>query len=318
MYTSIVSTGSYLPDKVITNFYFENTLDTSNEWIIERSGIESRRMAGKEELSSDMGEQAARVALKRAGLNPSSVDLLIVATTTPDMVFPSTACIVQSKLGIENCIAFDVQAVCTGFVYAMNIADLFLKSGQAKRALVIGAEVYSKILDYKDRSTCVLFGDGAGAVVLTQSDQPGIMAVKLHAEGKFKDSLSVPGWFRGGKISGSPFVQMDGQTVFKFAVKAFESVSKELLELASKNIDDVDWFIPHQANTRIMDASVKKLGLDPKKLVSTVKHHGNTSAASIPLALDQFVSQGLIKKNHNLLLVGVGGGFTWGGIFLNF
>jgi 3-oxoacyl-[acyl-carrier-protein] synthase-3 len=249
---------------------------------------------------------------------PEEIDLIIVATTTPDMVFPSTACILQSKLGISGCPAFDVQAVCSGFVYALSIANTFITSGQARNALIVGAEVYSRILDWTDRSTCVLFGDGAGAVVLSASEQPGILATKLHAAGEYRDKLSVPGWVCGGKTTGSPFVQMDGGTVFKFAVRVFEEVGRELLEQASLSVADVDWFIPHQANIRIMEASARKLKLPLERLIATVARHGNTSAASIPLALDESVSAGRVRRGDTLLLEAVGGGFTWGGAVLRF
>ncbi|MAW34379.1 MAG: 3-oxoacyl-ACP synthase [Proteobacteria bacterium] len=318
MYSRIISTGSYLPEKRLTNFDFEQMLETSNSWIVERSGIESRRVAGDNELASDLGYKAAYSALKRANLEPNDVDLIIVATTTPDMIFPSTACIVQSKLGVKDCIAFDVQAVCSGFVYGLNIADLFIKSGQAKTALVIGSEVYSRILDYNDRGTCVLFGDGAGAAIIANSKKAGLMAAKLHANGDYKDKLCVPGSISKGKVSGNPFVHMDGPAVFKFAVKAFEEVSLEVMHKANIKISEIDWFIPHQANTRIMKSTAQKLGLDEKKLVSTVHHHGNTSAASIPLALNEFVEDGKIKSGDTVLLAGVGGGFTWGGILLKY
>ena len=318
MFSRIIGTGSYLPEKILTNHDFEKKVKTSNEWIIERSGIESRRVAEPDEFASDMASKAARKALTKAGMEPNDIDLIIVATTTPDMVFPSTACILQSKLEVETCIAFDIQAVCTGFVYALNMADLFIKSGQARTALVVGAEVYSRILDYADRSTSVLFGDGAGAVVLSESSEPGVIASKLHANGKYKDVLSVPGWLNAGRATGSPFVQMDGPAVFKFAVKAFVEVSRQIMVSANRSISDIDWFIPHQANTRIMEATIKKLEISSEKLVSTVRHHGNTSAASIPLAMDNYVERKLIKTGHNILLAGVGGGFTWGGIFLTF
>ncbi len=318
MFSRIIGTGSYLPEKKLTNHDFAKFVDTSHDWIVERSGIESRRVAPKDEYASDLGLRAAQNALCNSGIAAGDIELIIVATTTPDMIFPSTACILQSKLGIKDCIAFDVQAVCSGFVYALNIADLFIKSGQVQNALIIGAEVYSRILDYSDRSTCVLFGDGAGAAVLMKSDVPGLIASKLHADGTHKDKLSVPGWLAAGKIIGKPYVQMDGPAVFKFAVKAFEEVTQEVLKAANKKVIDIDWLIPHQANTRIMNATVKRLGLPLEKLVSTVHHHGNTSAASIPLAMDEFVKNGNIKKGDSLLLVGVGGGFTWGGIFINF
>jgi len=318
MYSKIIATGSYLPEKILTNKDLEETVDTSHEWIVERSGINQRHIAAQDELASDLATRAAQRAIETAGLSPSEIDLLIVATTTPDMVFPSTACIVQSKLGISGSPAFDVQAVCCGFVYALNIADLFIKSGQASNALVIGAEVYSRILDWNDRTTCVLFGDGAGAVVLSSSEEPGILKTKLHADGSFRDKLCVPGWVNAGEISGSPLVTMDGGAVFKFAVKVFEQTARELLDEANLSIDDVDWFIPHQANIRIMESTAKKLKLPREKLIATVDHHGNTSAASIPLALDEAVQAGKVDRGDLLLLEGVGGGFTWGGALVKY
>ena len=318
MYSKIIATGSYLPEKILTNKDLEKTVDTSHEWIVERSGINQRHIAAQDELASDLATRAAQRAIETAGLSLSEIDLLIVATTTPDMVFPSTACIVQSKLGISGSPAFDVQAVCCGFVYALNIADLFIKSGQASNALVIGAEVYSRILDWNDRTTCVLFGDGAGAVVLSSSEEPGILKTKLHADGSFRDKLCVPGWVNAGEISGSPMVTMDGGAVFKFAVKVFEQTARELLDEANLSIDDVDWFIPHQANIRIMESTAKKLKLPREKLIATVDHHGNTSAASIPLALDEAVQAGKVTRGDLLLLEGVGGGFTWGGALVKY
>ena len=318
MYSKIIATGSYLPEKILTNKDLEKTVDTSHEWIVERSGINQRHIAAQDELASDLATRAAQRAIETAGLSPDEIDLLIVATTTPDMVFPSTACIVQSKLGISGSPAFDVQAVCCGFVYALNIADLFIKSGQASNALIIGAEVYSRILDWNDRTTCVLFGDGAGAVVLSSSEEPGILKTKLHADGSFRDKLCVPGWVNAGEISGSPMVTMDGGTVFKFAVKVFEQTARELLDEANLSIDDVDWFIPHQANIRIMESTAKKLKLPREKLIATVDHHGNTSAASIPLALDEAVRAGKVTRGDLLLLEGVGGGFTWGGALVKY
>ncbi len=318
MYSRIVATGSYLPEKILTNKELETLVDTSDEWIVARSGIKQRHIAAPNELASDLAAKAASKAIGRSGLSANDIDLLIVATTTPDMVFPSTACIVQSKLGISGTPAFDVQAVCCGFVYALNIADLFIKSGQASNALIIGAEVYSRILDWKDRTTCVLFGDGAGAVVLSKSDEPGVRHTKLHADGAYQDKLCVPGWVNNGTVSGSPLVTMDGGTVFKFAVKVFEQTARELMSAAHVTIDDIDWFIPHQANIRIMESTAKKLELPRDKLIATVDHHGNTSAASIPLALDEAVDDGRVKKGDLLLLEGVGGGFTWGGALITF
>ena len=318
MYSRIAGTGSYLPEKVLTNHDLEKMVDTSDEWIVSRSGIRERHIAAEDEVASDLAYAAATRAIASAGLVPADIDLIIVATTTPDMVFPSTACILQSKLGIGGCPAFDVQAVCSGFIYAMSIANMFILSGQAKNALIVGAEVYSRILDWTDRTTCVLFGDGAGAVVLSESQEPGILATKLHADGSYREKLWVPGWVCGGKTIGSPFVQMDGGSVFKFAVRVFEEVAHEILESANMSVSDVDWFIPHQANIRIMEATVRKLKMAPERLISTVARHGNTSAASIPLALDESVREGRIRRGDNLLLEGVGGGFTWGGVLVRY
>lgn len=318
MYSRIIGTGSYLPKKIVTNKDLEKFVDTNDEWIVSRSGIKQRHMAGDDEVTSDLAQKAAQEAIEQAGLNNSEIDLIIVATTTPDMVFPSTACIVQSKLKIPSCPAFDVQAVCSGFVYALNIADLFIKSGQAKNVLIVGAEIYSRILDWTDRTTCVLFGDGAGAVVLSRSDSPGILKTSIHADGALHKHLCVPGWVRGGEVVGSPMVQMDGGIVFKFAVKVFEETALELLNDSGKTVEDLDWFIPHQANIRIMESTAKKLKLPLEKLIATVGHHGNTSAASIPLAFDEAVRDGRLKKGDLMLLAGVGGGFTWGGALLEF
>ncbi len=318
MYSRITGTGSYLPQKVLTNADLEKMVDTSDEWIVARTGIRERHIAADNEVTSDLSLAAATRAISSASLAPTDIDLIIVATTTPDMVFPSTACILQSKLGIGGCPAFDVQAVCSGFVYAVTVANMFIVSGQAKNALIVGAEVYSRILDWTDRSTCVLFGDGAGAIVLSQSQEPGVLSTKLHADGSYADKLSVPGWVCGGKATGSPFVHMDGGSVFKFAVRVFEEVAHEILQQANMTVADVDWFIPHQANIRIMDATMRKLKLPAERLISTVDRHGNTSAASIPLALDESVSAGVIHRGHNLLLEGVGGGFTWGGVLLRY
>ena len=318
MYSRIAGTGSYLPEKVLTNNDLAKMVDTSDEWIVTRAGIRERHVAADNEVASDLALAAAQRAIANSDLVPRDIDLIIVATTTPDMVFPSTACILQSKLGIAGCPAFDVQAVCSGFVYAMTIANMFIVSGQAKNALIVGAEVYSRILDWTDRTTCVLFGDGAGAAVMSASQEPGVLATKLHADGGYADKLCVPGWVYGGKTIGSPFVQMDGGSVFKFAVRVFEEVAREILEEANMSVSDIDWFIPHQANIRIMEATARKLKLPLERLISTVERHGNTSAASIPLALDESVSAGRIKRGDNLLLVGVGGGFTWGGVLVRY
>ncbi|MEO8009155.1 MAG: beta-ketoacyl-ACP synthase III, partial [Betaproteobacteria bacterium] len=285
-------------------------------WIRTRTGIQSRHVAADGQLASDLALPAAQRALKSAQVDAADIDLIIVATTTPDIIFPGTACILQAKLGVAGCPAFDVQAVCSGFVYALTIADLFIRAGQATRVLVVGTEVYSRILDWSDRGTCVLFGDGAGAVIVAASEKPGILATKLHADGSHKEMLCVPGSVSGGKIWGSPFVHMDGGSVFKFAVRVFEEGANEVLAAAGMTVSDLDWFIPHQANIRIMEATARKLGLPKEKLIATVHHHGNTSAASIPLALDEAVRDGRIRPGQTLLLEGVGGGFTWGAVLL--
>jgi 3-oxoacyl-[acyl-carrier-protein] synthase-3 len=316
MYSRIIGTGSYLPEKIMTNDDLARIVDTSDEWIRTRSGIRSRHVAAEGQLASDLALPAAQRAMEAAGVTGSQIDLIIVATTTPDIIFPSTACILQAKLGIAGCPAFDVQAVCSGFVYGLTIADLFIKAGQAKHVLLIGTEVYSRILDWTDRGTCVLFGDGAGAVVVAASDQAGILATKLHADGSHKEMLCVPGSVHAGKVWGNPFVQMDGGGVFKFAVRVFEEGANEVLAAAGLGVGDVDWFIPHQANIRIMEATAKKLGMPKEKLIATVHHHGNTSAASIPLALDEAVRDGRVQSGQTLLLEGVGGGFTWGAVLL--
>jgi len=308
----IVGTGSYLPPRVMTNEEFARRLDTSDAWIRERTGIRQRHIAEESQGSSDLALEASREALAAAGLEASRLDLIVVATSTPDFIFPSTACLLQAKLGVAGCAAFDVQAVCSGFVYALATADNFIRCGMAKHALVVGAEVFSRILDWNDRGTCVLFGDGAGAVVLAAGEQPGIHASVLHADGRYAGILSVPGNVCGGRILGSPFLQMQGNQVFKFAVKVLEEVAHETLAAAGMTLEDVDWLIPHQANVRILEATAKKLGLPRERLVVTVDHHANTSAASVPLALDEFVRAGRIRTGHNVMFEGVGGGFTWG------
>jgi 3-oxoacyl-[acyl-carrier-protein] synthase-3 len=312
IYSRIAGTGSYLPARAVDNQEFAARLDTSDAWIRERTGIARRHIADEAQGSSDLALLASRHALQAAGVAAREIDLIVVATSTPDYVFPSTACLLQDKLGVKGCPAFDVQAVCSGFVYALATADSFIRSGQNKKALVVGAEVFSRILDWEDRGTCVLFGDGAGAVVLAADSQPGIHASVLHADGSLAGMLSVPGNVSRGRIIGSPYLQMNGQGVFKFAVKVLEEVARETLAKAGMTIDDVDWLIPHQANVRILDATARKLGLPQDKLVVTVDHHGNTSAASVPLALDEFVRAGRIRAGHRVLMQGVGGGFTWG------
>jgi 3-oxoacyl-[acyl-carrier-protein] synthase-3 len=312
IYSRIAGTGSYLPPRVMKNAEFAARLETSDEWIRERTGITQRHIADESQASSDLALEASRRALQAAGVQPSELDLIVVATSTPDFIFPSTACLLQAKLGAKGCAAFDVQAVCSGFVYALATADSFLKNGIYKKVLVVGAEVFSRILDWNDRGTCVLFGDGAGAVVLVAASKPGIHASVLHADGSQVDMLSVPGNVCKGRITGSPFLQMNGQGVFKYAVKVLDEVARETVAAAGMSLHDVDWLIPHQANVRILDATARKLGISHEKLVVTVDHHGNTSAASVPLALDEFVRAGKIRAGHRVLMEGVGGGFTWG------
>ncbi|MCX7893956.1 MAG: ketoacyl-ACP synthase III [Burkholderiales bacterium] len=312
MRSRIVGTGGYLPARIVTNDELSRTLDTSDEWIRSRTGIRQRHIAAPDETSSDLALPASRTALAAAGVAAADLDLIVVATSTPDFVFPSTACLLQAKLGVRSCPAFDVQAVCSGFVYALATADSFIRAGQSRRALVVGTEVFSRILDWNDRGTCVLFGDGAGAAVLVADERPGIHATVLHADGAHAGILSVPGNVCGGSIVGSPFVRMDGQAVFKFAVRVLEEAAREALGRCGLGVADVDWLIPHQANVRILDATARKLGIPPEKVVVTVDRHANTSAASVPLALDEAVRDGRIRAGHRVLLEGVGGGFTWG------
>lgn len=322
LYSKIIGTGSYLPPKRVTNQELaaqlaEKGIETSNEWIVSRSGISARHYADANVQSSDLAVEASRRALQMANLVANDIDLIILATSTPDYLggFPSTACVVQRKLGITNeCAALDVQAVCSGFVYAVSVADSFIKTGAHKNVLVIGTEVFSRILNFEDRTTCVLFGDGAGAVVLTGSDEPGILATKLHADGRYADILCIPGNVSEGIVAGSAFLYMDGPAVFKLAVSVLEKVANEALEIANMSASQIDWLIPHQANIRIMQSTAKKLGLPMEKMVVTVDEHGNTSAASIPLALDHAVRDGRIKPGQNIMMEGVGGGFTWGAV----
>ncbi len=322
-YSRITGTGSYLPPHRLTNAELTaelaaKGLETSDEWIVERTGIKARHFAAPDVTSSDLGLEAAKRAIEAAGLQAADIDLIIVATSTPDMVFPSAACILQHKLGIAGCPAFDIQAVCSGFIYALTVADAMIKTGTASKALVVGAEVFSRILDFSDRTTCVLFGDGAGAVVLEASETPGILASDLHADGKHVGILSVPGHVSGGQVLGSPLLQMDGKAVFKLAVSVLESTARATLAKANLTEADIDWLIPHQANLRIMHSTAKKLKLPLEKLIVTVDQHGNTSAASIPLALDEAVRSGKVKKGDILMLEGVGGGFTWGAVLLKY
>jgi len=315
-YSKIIGTGSYLPEKILTNQDLESIVDTNDSWIRTRTGIEQRHIAADNEMASDLAVNACLKAIESADISIDKIDLIIVATTTPDMTFPSTACILQNKLGIKDCPAFDVQAVCSGFVYALATADMFIRAGKYKTALVVGTEIYSRLLDWSDRSTCVLFGDGAGAVLITKSDEPGILSSHLHANGSHYNTLSLPGNISHGKIQGNPFVTMEGNTVFKFAVKVMEEIVYEALSENNLQTSDIDWLIPHQANIRIIRSTAKKLGISMEKVVTTIAKHGNTSAASIPLALDLAVHDKKIKPNQYVLLEGVGGGFTWGAVLI--
>jgi 3-oxoacyl-[acyl-carrier-protein] synthase-3 len=320
-YSRISGTGSFLPPRRLTNADLVAELaaqgvESSDEWIVERTGIRARHFVDAGMSSSDMGVQAAQRAMQAAGVKPEEIDLIIVATSTPDMVFPSTAALIQHKLGIAGCPVFDVQAVCTGFIYALTVAHSLIQTGTASKALVIGAEVFSRILDFKDRTTCVLFGDGAGAVVLEASDVPGILATDIHADGKHAGILCVPGHVSGGSVLGDPVLKMDGQAVFKLAVGVLEETARASLAKANLTDADIDWLIPHQANIRIMQSTARKLKMSMDKVIVTVDQHGNTSAASIPLALDHAVRNGTIQKGQTLLLEGVGGGFTWGSVLL--
>jgi len=316
MPSRIAGTGRYLPAQVLTNEALAARVETSDEWIRTRTGIRQRHIAADGEQTSDLALAASRAALAKAGIAPADVDLIVVATTTPDMIFPSTACILQEKLGARGGPAFDVQAVCSGFVYALALADKLVSGGMAKNALVVGAEIYSRILDWSDRGTCVLFGDGAGAVVLVPADQPGLLTAHLHADGHYRSILCVPGQVQRGAVTGSPFVHMDGQGVFKFAVKVLADVAQEALDAVGMTTGDIDWLVPHQANVRIMDATARRLKLPAERVVTTVDRHANTSAASIPLALDVAVEDGRIRAGHYVMLLGVGGGFTWGSAFV--
>ncbi|MHB1301539.1 MAG: beta-ketoacyl-ACP synthase III [Burkholderiales bacterium] len=317
MYSRIIGTGSYLPEKILSNHDLEKMVDTSHDWIFSRTGINERHIAGENELASDLALHASRRAMESAGVAADEIDLVIVATTTPDMLFPSTATILQSKLGIKNsCPAFDVQAVCTGFIYALATADCYLKSGNYRHALVVGTEVLSRIIDWTDRSTCVLFGDGAGAVVLKSGETPGILSSHLHADGSYNPILAAPGRVCNGKIQGSPFVSMNGNAVFKIAVNVLEQVAEEAMQANRMSPSDIDWLVPHQANIRIIEATAKKLSMDMRRVVVTVDKHGNTSAASIPLALDHAAREGRFREGETLLMEGVGGGITWGSLLL--
>ncbi|MFO8154668.1 MAG: beta-ketoacyl-ACP synthase III [Pseudomonadota bacterium] len=317
----ITGTGGYLPERVLTNQDLERMVETSDDWITERTGIKERHIAADDETTCDLGEAAARGAMEMAGVEPGEIDLVIFATTTPDRVFPSTACLLQERLGIHGCPAFDIQAVCTGFVYALGVADKFIRAGGIRNALVVGAETLSRITDWTDRSTCVLFGDGGGAVVLTASDTPGIRSTHLHADGAFKDLLTVPSGVSSGYDAvrqEEAFMQMKGNEVFKVAVNTLGTIVDETLAFNELEKDDVDWLIPHQANIRIIQATARKLRMSMERVVVTVAGHGNTSAASIPLALDVAVRDGRVQRGERLLLEGFGGGFTWGSALIEF
>jgi 3-oxoacyl-[acyl-carrier-protein] synthase-3 len=312
IYARIVGTGSYLPPNAVSNDELARRVDTSDEWIVTRTGIKQRHIARPEQTSSDLAVEASKAALATAGVAATDLDLIIVATSTPDFVFPSTACLVQARLGANGCPAFDVQAVCSGFVYALALADSLVRAGQARTALIIGSEVFSRILDWSDRSTCVLFGDGAGAVVLRADTRPGVLGSVLHADGSQAGILSTPGNVSGGSVIGVPFLRMDGQAVFKLAVKVLDEVARETVARCGLTLEDVDWLIPHQANVRILEATAKRLKIPRERLIVTVDQHANTSAASVPLALDAAVRDGRIRAGHRVMLQGVGGGFTWG------
>lgn len=321
MFARIAGTGSYLPEKVLTNADLEQMVDTSDAWITERTGIKKRYIAGPDETTCDLAEGAARRAMEAAGAGPDDIDLIIVATTTPDRVFPSTACLLQARLDMRGCAAFDVQAVCTGFVYALAVADKFIRTGAAQRALVVGAETLSRVVDWTDRSTCVLFGDGAGAVVLEASEAPGILSTHLHADGKYRDLLSVPAGISENPDRfrrGDAHIEMKGNEVFRMAVNTLGRIVNETLAANGLEKSDIDWLVPHQANIRIIQATARKLALPMENVVVTVDRHGNTSAASIPLALDEAVRDGRIQRGETLLLEAFGGGFTWGSSLLKY
>ena len=323
MYSKIIGTGSYLPNEAVTNDELaarlaKDGVETSDEWIRSRTGIEQRYLASPNQTSSDLALFAAQNALEMAEVLPSEIDLIIVATTSPDMTFPSTACLLQAKIGADNAAAFDVQAVCSGFVYALTTADAMIRAGQAKKALVVGSEVFSRMLDWKDRTSCVLFGDGAGAVVLEASEEAGILASRIHSNGRLSSILNVSSSIQGGQVVGNPFMYMDGQAVFKNAVSALGDVAQEVLDAANMSAEQLDWLIPHQANLRIISAAAKRLNFPMEKVIVTVNQHGNTSAASVPLAFDTAVRDGRITKGQTVLVQGVGGGFTWGANMFRF
>ena len=321
IYSKITGTGSYLPEQILTNADLEEMVDTSDDWIRSRTGIEKRHVARNDETTCDLAEKASRAAMEVAEKNKDDVDLIIVATTTPDLIFPSTACLLQQRLGIRGCPAFDIQAVCTGFVYALHVADLFIKTGNSKCALIVGSETMTRIVDWKDRNTCVLFGDGAGAVILEESKRPGILSTHIHADGAHQELLSVPAGISSDYNlvkSDKAFIKMQGNEVFKVAVNTLGSIVDETLRSNSMSSNEIDWLVPHQANTRIISAMAKKLDMPMDRVVVTVDKHGNTSAASIPLALDVAIQDGRIKENDTLLLPAFGGGFTWGSVLLKY
>ena len=321
MYSKITGTGSYLPERILTNADLELMVDTSDEWIRSRTGIEKRHIAADDQSTCDLAEKAALSAIEAAGIKNDDIDLIIIGTTTPDLIFPSTACLLQQRLDIHGCPAFDIQAVCTGFIYAMSVADQFISNGNAKCALVIGAECVSRIIDWKDRNTSVIFGDGAGAVILQASETPGILSTHIHADGQYQDLLKVPAGISSNYDmlkAEKAFVTMQGNEVFKVAVNTLGRIVDETLEANSMQKEDIDWLVPHQANTRIISATAKKLGMSMDRVIVTVDQHGNTSAASVPLALDVAVRDGRIKANETVLLEAFGGGFTWGSVLLRY
>lgn len=317
-YSKILGTGSYLPEKILTNQDLEKMVETTDEWIVSRSGIKERHIAAENERTSDMCLHAANKAVEASGIDKNIIDLIIVATASPDLTFPSTACLLQRRLGLNNIPAFDIQAACTGFIYGLTTADAYIKSKMAKTILVVGADTVSRFIDYTDRNTCVLFGDGAGAVILQESDQPGILINELHADGSGEDSLNVNGQLYNGKIQGNPFMYMDGKAVFKMAVKNLTAVATSVLEKAGYANTDINWFIPHQANLRIIESTALHFQLPMEKVIVTVDKHGNTSAGSVPLALDYAVRSGKVKRGDLLLLEGVGAGFTWGASLIRY
>ena len=321
IYSKITGTGSYLPEQILTNADLEEMVDTSDDWIRSRTGIEKRHVARNDETTCDLAEKASRTAMEAAKKNKDDIDLIIVATTTPDLIFPSTACLLQQRLGIRGCPAFDIQAVCTGFVYALHVADLFIKTGNSKCALIVGSETMTRIVDWKDRNTCVLFGDGAGAVILEESKRPGILSTHIHADGAYQELLSVPAGISSDYNlvkSDKAFIKMQGNEVFKVAVNTLGSIVDETLRSNSMSSNEIDWLVTNQANTRIISAMAKKLDMPMDRVVVTVDKHGNTSAASIPLALDVAIQDGRIKENDTLLLPAFGGGFTWGSVLLKY